>query len=205
MKISAEVISNAEIIKELERPHVRMITGSRIMWLRCPEIAKEARPGQFVMLRCEGECTLPRPFSIHQAKGENIALFYAVYQGGAGTEWLSQRKIDETVEIFGPLGKGFSIMPEAKRLLLVAGGMGLAPLIFLAQEALKTGQPVTLLYGTANNQRYPWRLLPSGIDLIDITEDGSAGKKGKATEFIPQFIHFADRSSPAGRCRCTAI
>jgi dihydroorotate dehydrogenase electron transfer subunit len=192
-----DVLSNETAIKEIERPGARSIKAGRIIWLNAPDIAKYAKPGQFVMLRC-GDSTLPRPLGIHQVKEDRLALFYTVWEGGRGTEWLSNQAAGATIDVFGPLGNGFTIQPEAKRLLLVAGGMGLAPLVFLTQEAMKTGHPVTLLYGTADKARYPWRLLPSGFELVEITEDGSLGKQGKATDFIAPYSHFIDQVFACG-------
>jgi NAD(P)H-flavin reductase len=78
-QITASVSSNTKILDEFRRPHARTKSGTWIIWLHCPEIAAEAKPGQFVMVRCGKECTLLRPFSIHQVNGKgDIALFYAV-------------------------------------------------------------------------------------------------------------------------------
>jgi len=163
------------------------------MWLHSPEIAKEAKPGQFVMVCCGAECTLPRPFSIHQVKEDNIALFFAIWENGKGTNWLSQRNKDDTVELFGPLGNGFSINFAVKNLLLVAGGIGIAPLYFLSKHALDYGYRVRLLYGTANVHRYPEQNLPRGVELISATEDGTVGRKGLVTDLLPDFTGWADQ------------
>lgn len=181
---------------EFARSHARAISGGWIVWLKCPEIAREAKPGQFVMVRCGEECVLPRPFSIHQVKDDNVAIFYAVLEDGKGTGWLSKRRADDKIEIFGPSGNGFSIHQNAKNLLLVAGGIGIAPLYFLAEDAARRGRSVTLLYGTADRNRYP--RLPSGIKLAETTDDGSVGKKGKATDLLSEFIDWADQIFACG-------
>lgn len=195
-QIIAPVISNRQILPGSTHPHARSILGSWLIWLRCPEIAREAKPGQFVMVCCGEDCLLPRPFSVHRVNDEGIALFYAVWEGGKGTVWLSQRKVNDTVELFGPMGNGFSIHPESKNLLLVAGGIGIAPLYFLAQEAVSKECSVTLLYGTASKERYSE--LPSKIELVSATEDGSVGKKGRVTELLPNFIDRADQVFACG-------
>ena len=150
------------------------------------------------MVRCGGECILSRPFSIHQVRGEDIALFFAVWEGGKGTNWLSQRREGDTVELLGPLGNGFSIRPTSHNLLLVAGGIGIAPLYFLAQEALKRQCSVTLLYGTANKNRYPKRLLPPQIEQVDTTEDGTVGKRGMVTDLLSDYVDWADEVFACG-------
>ncbi|HEY82289.1 MAG TPA: dihydroorotate dehydrogenase electron transfer subunit [Dehalococcoidia bacterium] len=198
-QVAAEVISVEQILPGLKRPAARSIAGSWLIRLSCPEIAREARPGQFVMVRCGGELTLPRPFSIHQISGDGIALFFAVWEDGRGTNWLRQKKTGEAVEIFGPLGNGFSIQPSSKNLLLVAGGTGVAPLRFLGQEALGKGCSVTLLLGAATAaQLYPERLLPSLIKLVTATVDGTAGRKGMVTELMPDFAAQADQVFACG-------
>jgi dihydroorotate dehydrogenase electron transfer subunit len=103
------------------------------------------------------------------------------------------------VELLGPLGNSYSIYPESHNLLLLAGGWGIAPLYFLAQEALKDGLTVTLLYGTANEKRYEKKcFFPPGLRVISATEDGSVGEKGLITDLLPDFIDEADQVFACG-------
>ena len=194
----ASVISISKILPGTARPRARTILSVQLIWLNCPEIAREIKPGQFVMVCCGGECTLPRPFSLHQVKGDDIALYFNVWEGGKGTGWLSQRKPGDNLDLFGPLGNGYSIQPASRNLLLVAGGIGIAPLYFLAQEAIKKGCSVKLLYGTPNEYRYPENLLPSQIELTAVTEDGTAGRKGMVTDLLPDFVDWADQVFACG-------
>lgn len=98
------------------------------------EIAAAARPGQFVMVRvAEGfEPLLARPFSIHTAArdGDRLSLLYRVV--GRGTELLAGRREGERIVMWGPLGRDFEISSGGEHILL-AGGMGVAPLVFLYQ------------------------------------------------------------------------
>lgn len=184
----AAVISNDEVM-----PSVHLI------WLDCPQIASPAWPGQFVMVRCgeDLEYMLRRPFSIHQRDGNKIALIFNVV--GKGTQWLSQRQAGDELDLLGPLGKGFTIQSGSQNFLLVAGGIGLAPLVFLAQQALNQGQTVTLLLGALTaSQLYPERLLPSEVKLITTTEDGTAGKKGMITDYLADFSGGADQVFACG-------
>lgn len=198
IQVLATVISNEKVVPGMERLGARTVLSRRLMWLRCLEIAREAKPGQFVMVRCGEGCILPRPFSIHQVKGNNIALFFAVWEDGKGTGWLSQRQKGDTIELLGPLGNGFAIYPTTGNLLLVAGGVGIAPLYFLAQEALRRGCSVTLLYGTGTERRYPENLLPAGIKVVAATEDGAVGRKGRVTDLLADFIDQADQVFACG-------
>ncbi len=194
-QVSATVISNEKLFPEF-RLHGRLkYSGTWLMWLKCPDVAREAKPGQFVMVNCGEECTLPRPFSIHQVNDKGVALFYAVLENGKGTAWLSQCKAGDMVELFGPLGNGFSIDPTSRNLLLVAGGNGIAPLYFLVQEALKRKYSVTLLYGTADRKRYS---TSPQIRLVSATEDGAVGHRGKVTDLLPEYIDRADQVFACG-------
>jgi dihydroorotate dehydrogenase electron transfer subunit len=161
------------------------------------------------MVDCGEGCTLPRPFGIHQVNNEgDMALFFAVWEGGRGTDWLSRRHKDDMAEMFGPLGNGFSIHPAAKNLLLVAGGTGIAPLCFLAQEARNQGYSVTLLRGASGEfkpsgapnppQHYPEELLPRGIEVRTITSSPD-GKEGMVTELLtPDVVDWADQVFACG-------
>jgi dihydroorotate dehydrogenase electron transfer subunit len=151
------------------------------------------------MVNCGEECVLPRPFSIHQVNGNSIALYFNVWKDGTGTKWLSQRHKGDSLEIFGPLGNGFSILPKARNLLLMAGGIGIASLRFLADEAVKQGLKVTLFCGTPTAHRYPPNRLPPEVELIPVTEDGSVGRQGMVLDLItPEVIKWADQVFACG-------
>jgi len=187
-QVIASIISNREILPGLEHPHARTILSSWIILLCCPDIARKARPGQFVMVNCGEETLLRRPLSVHQVDGDRLAFLYAVV--GKGTHWLSRQQAGGNIDLLGPLGNGFSISPTSKNLLLVAGGMGIAPLYFLAQKSLKEENSVTLLYGTANKYRYP---ISHEINMVAATEDGSIGRKGMVTDLLPDYVDRADQ------------
>jgi dihydroorotate dehydrogenase electron transfer subunit len=193
--INAEVIENRRVLPGHSHAHARGILSSWLIGLRCPDIARAAKPGQFVMVRCGPETTLPRPFSIHQADGDRISLFYAVREGGRGTAWLAGQEVGAPVPIFGPLGNGFSLDSRARNLLLVAGGTGIAPLYFLARYALGNNRKVTLLYGTVDRNRYP---ITPEIETVAVTEDGSVGEKGLVTDLLPRFVEKADQVFACG-------
>ena len=197
--VTATVIAKGKPIRGLNRPHGRSIRFSQTISLNCPEIAREAKPGQFVMVRCGDECVLPRPFSIHQVNDNgDVSLYFAVLESGKGTHWLSQRETGDSVQLFGPLGNGFFVESTSRNLLLVAGGMGVASLFFLAKEAFKKEFSVTIMYGTAIKNPYPLDHLTPGIKIFIATEDGSAGKKGKITDFLPEYIDRADQVFACG-------
>jgi dihydroorotate dehydrogenase electron transfer subunit len=180
--------------------NVEVMPGIYLMWIEAPDIAVEAQPGQFIAVKCR-DFILRRPFSIHQVSSPEIALLFKVV--GKGTFWLSQQQKGERIDILGPLGKGFSIEPRSKNFLLVAGGIGIAPLIFLMQHALSQHH-ITLIHGASTAaQLYPFSSagkkrtklshLPNGVQFIPVTEDGTTGQKGMATHILPDFLDWADQ------------
>jgi dihydroorotate dehydrogenase electron transfer subunit len=199
--------------------NAEVMPGIHLMWIEAPDIAAMAQPGQFITVRC-GDFTLRRPFSVQQvgsnnviashlstkdrlagAKQSQVAILFNVT--GKGTLWLSQRKAGERIDILGPLGKGFTIAPESRNLLLVAGGIGLAPLVFLMQQTSVQHQ-ITLIHGarTAAQLCYdscqPPAISHQRVRLIPVTEDGSAGQKGKATDVLPDYLDWADQVYACG-------
>ncbi|RJO62477.1 MAG: dihydroorotate dehydrogenase electron transfer subunit, partial [Dehalococcoidia bacterium] len=122
---------------------------------------------------------------------KQVAFLFAVI--GKGTDWLSRAKPGDRLDVLGPLGNGFTLMPSSREILLTAGGIGLAPLIFLAERATQKGVRVNLAYGTANDQRYSKELLPKGIRLVEFTDDGSCGRHGLVTECVPDFLDSVDQ------------
>ncbi|HMA54310.1 MAG TPA: dihydroorotate dehydrogenase electron transfer subunit [Acidobacteriota bacterium] len=151
-----------------------------------PEIGREARPGQFVMVKVS-EGTFPllrRPLGIHEANSKGIELFFKV--AGQGTELLSRKKPGDRLDILGPLGKGFTIPAalKGKTAYLVGGGRGIAPLYFLARELVKAGSRPVVLYGGRCLADIPLRdrFENAGIGFLCSTDDGSFGFAGLVTE-----------------------
>jgi len=195
IQIKARIISAIEVIPQ-----------TYLFKLAAPEIAAEARPGQFVMVRCGKDTILPRPISIHRAADGEIALLFSVV--GKGTAWLSQLKKGDAVDIFGPLGNGYTVDPRSKNLLLVAGGMGIAPLRFLAEDAAGLGKKVTVILGarsascliplTPPQSMFDKGLMPANFQCVNATEDGSEGFKGLATQLIPHYVEHVDQVFACG-------
>jgi dihydroorotate dehydrogenase electron transfer subunit len=180
------------------KSNTKVMPNIYLLWAKAPAVAEAAQPGQFVMVRASdnNDRILRRPLGIHRVndKGE-IALLYEVV--GKGTEWLAQHKKGEPLDIMGPLGCGFDI--ASQRLLLVAGGVGIAPLIFLAEKAIKDGRSVTLLFGAKTaKQVYPKKLLPAGIEFIPVTQDGLIEKKGMVTDMLDELVGSADQIFACG-------
>jgi len=176
--------------------NVETLPRVNLMWLKAAHIADTAEPGQFVTLRCE-DLTLRRPFSIHQVDAGQVALLFKIV--GKGTLWLSQRREGDRLDIIGPLGKGFKVETSSRNLLMLAGGIGITPLVFLAQHT-SSQHSIRLIYGaSADSELYPLSSLPSGIQVITVTEDGSGGnRKGLLTDVLPDFLEWADQLYACG-------
>jgi len=194
-QVLAEVVSTTEVIPE-----------TRLIWLDAPLIAAAARPGQFVMIYCGEDTLLRRPISVHRVDGDRLALLVASV--GKGTHWLSRRKKGETIDVFGPLGNGFTIQPETDNLLLVGGGIGIAPLVFLADTALADGKKVTFITGarsadcllpvSSTQQLFDGGMMAASIHVINATDDGSEGFKGMATDLVPAYLDGIDQVCACG-------
>ncbi|KAF0133830.1 MAG: dihydroorotate dehydrogenase electron transfer subunit [Candidatus Saganbacteria bacterium] len=148
--------------------------------LKSQFISNNSKPGQFVNVKVSPSITplLRRPISIHKINKENNSfdLLYEIV--GAGTEILSKRKVGEKISVLGPLGNGFTIKNTPA--LLVAGGMGVAPLYFLAEEMKKASIDAVILIGGKRsdsiNCEEDFKKL--GFNVFVTTEDGSKGEKG---------------------------
>lgn len=188
------------------------------MRLKAPEIAALSKPGQFLMISCGTDTLLRRPISVHSVNGTGVDLLYATTEienylrsvertggadiqtaKGAGTRWLSSLKSGDSLELIGPAGNGFYIDPSAQDILLVAGGIGIAPLKFLAETAISLGKKVTMAIGARTaTGLYPINGLPASIELLLATEDGSMGKKAMVIDLIPDYFTRVDQVFACG-------
>lgn len=186
-QISASILSNTELL-----------SGIHLMTIQVPEIAAIAKPGQFVMVNCGAPLLLNRPLSIHRINGHYLISFlYSTV--GQGTLKLSRMEKQDNIRLMGPLGNYFSIDEHAQHLLLIAGGMGIAPLIFLAEYAIVRGKSVTFLIGASSSSKvYPQSLLPKVEHLVVTTEDGTEGIQGLITDLLPDYISRADQVFACG-------
>jgi dihydroorotate dehydrogenase electron transfer subunit len=165
--------------------------------LVAPEIAEEARAGQFVEIAVPAgrAITLRRPFSIHQAsrRGGWAGTLEIVFDTvGPGTEWMAGVAPHDMVDVIGPLGRGFQVPQGHAPCLLVGGGYGAAPLYFLAEELRRRGKPVHMIVGARDHERVfkPVEAKRLSSSLLITTEDGSVGERGLVTDSLAE---VADR------------
>ena len=156
-----------------------------------PQSIGSITPGQFAMLSLqdEGEMILPRPFSIHNfASGEDVSWLDFLFKiVGKGTALLAKRSIGSPIMVLAPLGKGFPPPPVGYKVVIVAGGMGIAPLFPLVMRLKTAPSPVSVLYGTRSYDDLVClpELLDQKITVKVTTEDGTGeGKKGFVTRLL---------------------
>jgi dihydroorotate dehydrogenase electron transfer subunit len=162
-----------------------------LMGFRSEVLASRAKPGQFLMIRTEGisrDPLLRRPFSVHGI-GEASAILILYRIVGRATSLLSLARENEHISVIGPLGKGFRLPGPKERAILVAGGMGLAPMYFLAQSLpLEVRRNTKLLLGFSTSQEDVLidRIKDLGLELSLATEDGSMGFRGTVADLFEQ-------------------
>lgn len=144
----------------------------------------EILPGQFVNVLIEDAgVLLRRPISIHYANAANGELELLVKIAGKGTEKLSHIANGDTINILIPLGTEFTFPNSNDKVLLVGGGVGIAPLYYFASEMNKKGIKPTLLIGTrSSNDIILKDKFEQVANLYYTTEDGSYGEKGYPTQ-----------------------
>lgn len=147
----------------------------------------DAQPGQFVMIWIPGEDEIPMSVSY---SGDRFGVTYKIV--GNGTQRLSELDVSDMVGVRGPYGKGFSV--KEGRALVVAGGTGMACLAPLVEACEASGNAVDLVLGarTKSELLMTSRGEEAGADVHIVTDDGSAGAKGFATD-VAQVLISEDR------------
>lgn len=155
-----------------------------ILHIKSDKPLPEMKPGQFIQVRVDGspDTFLRRPFSIHDADFERNTIKLLIQIAGKGTEKLSELKDGESINIIYPLGNSFSSPSPGEKILLVGGGCGIAPLLFLAKELRLRGFVPEILLGFRNSERLVEYDEYASVGNVHITtEDGSRGEKGFVT------------------------
>ncbi|MBI4776056.1 MAG: dihydroorotate dehydrogenase electron transfer subunit [Deltaproteobacteria bacterium] len=162
--------------------------GFYLLELEAPDVSSRAAPGQFVMVRVgdDYDPLLRRPLSVHDAGDGRIRLLYRVV--GKGTGRLSRRGEGERVGLLGPLGNGFEVRPPLDTAALVAGGRGVAPMLFLARRIRREcpSARLILFFGARTGEELV-RLEAFenlNVEMRLATEDGSKGTKGLVTQLV---------------------
>lgn len=157
---------------------------SVLLRLRAAQTLPDIAPGQFVQVRVDGSPStyLRRPISIHDVDASQNEIALLVQQVGEGTRRLAQAVIGDVINLVLPLGQGFSLPEKGERCLLVGGGIGIAPLYYLAKCMVTKGvNPQFLLGGKQASDLVRLEAYQRLGETFVTTEDGSLGEKGMVT------------------------
>jgi dihydroorotate dehydrogenase electron transfer subunit len=167
--------------------------------VEAPAIARRAKPGQFVQVKVSPglDPLLRRPMSIAGVNGQRIEMLFEVV--GKGTRALSERRVGERLSILGPLGKGFTGHERAVLPVLIGGGIGVPPLLFLARRMGRKGRAFlgartgSLLFGESQLRRLGWKVEVS-------TDDGTRGYKGLVSEIFAKSVQAFSQQAVVFSC-----
>jgi dihydroorotate dehydrogenase electron transfer subunit len=181
-----------------------------VVSLEAPAIARAAGPGQFVMVKpAPGlDPLLRRPFSIFQIlrhdDGADAGITLLNKRVGAGTRQLYDLRPGETLPCLGPLGRAFDPVAPPAEAWMVAGGVGLAPFVTLAERLGALGTPMRLFYGgrRAADLYYADLFASLGASLVLTTEDGTRGERGLITAPLARALDARDPSNAVTLYAC---
>ncbi|MDR3012801.1 MAG: dihydroorotate dehydrogenase electron transfer subunit [Chitinispirillales bacterium] len=156
------------------------------LWLRWDAPAPVPEPGQFLTIRISDDNVplLRRPFAF-AGYAEPSGAVSVIYQvRGRGTEILAARQPGENIDVIGPLGRPFPIRENQKKAVVIAGGVGLGPILFLADRLRSRDISTTLIFGCRSKS-----LIPDSVDFMNAkpvicTDDGTHGFKGNPIKYI---------------------
>jgi dihydroorotate dehydrogenase electron transfer subunit len=190
VQCSAPIVENVRLAKDTYRVRVA-----------CPDIARRIVPGQFVMLRIAGvnDPLIGRPLAMYDVQPESLDVVYLVK--GKFTSQLAELSSGDQLDIWGPLGNGFSVQP-AEHLIMVAGGIGQTPFLALAQErsgrrqfgasprSVPSAEKITFCYGARTADYFAGLddFNALGLDVRLSTDDGTHGHHGLVTDLLKQVL-----------------
>jgi dihydroorotate dehydrogenase electron transfer subunit len=166
-------------------------------------LAKNTNPGQFLEVKCSdsNKPLLRRPLGAHRILKNGVEMLYEIV--GKGTELLSNKNKGENLDIIGPLGNGFTLPRTSKHEfrtpILIAGGIGVAPLLALAEKIAlnRPGSHVIIGAKTKNGILCEKEFKDLGCFVMVSTEDGSKGHKGYATSILKHLLKTINCQSSA--------
>jgi dihydroorotate dehydrogenase electron transfer subunit len=150
------------------------------------DTSKISRPGQFINIKIEDsyQTFLRRPISISSYRDNSITIIYKIF--GEGTKRLSTKRLNDQLDILCPLGNGYSIKESVQKSLLIGGGVGVPPLLGVAQELQKKGMSfdVVMGFGTKVDVFLEAKFKSMGANVYIATNDGSYRYKGNVVDVI---------------------
>ena len=191
--VAAEVIANHQLSADYN-----------VLALRAPAIARTSAPGQFLMVKAGRgfDPLLRRPFSVFELLRDNAGLPSGLSllnkRIGPSTALVYEAAPGQQIACLGPLGRPFSLVDAPVEAWMVAGGVGLAPFVTLAEALRARGVHSTLFYGArrADELFYLKLFRALEVDLTLTTEDGSAGERGRVTAPLEQRLASRAPNAP---------
>lgn len=184
-------------ITSVEYLHPRFV----LIKLKSDEALPEIKPGQFVEVKVEGSAStfLRRPISINYVDKENSEIWLLVQLVGDGTRAMARLNEGDSLNVLFPLGNGFSVPKKGEKVLLVGGGVGVAPLLEYGKALKEVGaKPVFLLGARTKTDLMQLDLFGKYGDVYITTEDGTEGEKGFVTQHSVLTKESFDRISTCG-------
>jgi dihydroorotate dehydrogenase electron transfer subunit len=193
------ICSPMPISRDVALVERRPLEGAYVLLtFRHPEVAHEARAGQFVMAKAGVSSAPPlrRPFSVMATDAPNDTFTLFVKSVGSGSGALADMQPGDVAQILGPLGRPFDVPGEEREVIMVAGGYGIAPFHLLTDELHRAGRRGRLFYGGRSSIDLQVRegFQERGVSVSLSTDDGSLGHKGRVTEPLEKHLDV----SPAG-------
>ncbi|MHB9112868.1 MAG: dihydroorotate dehydrogenase electron transfer subunit [Thermoleophilia bacterium] len=170
----------------------RPVGAYRLVSFVAREVAALARPGQFLMVRAAGQSLdplLPRPLGVHEIDSDLVKIL--IEPVGRGTISLAGMRVGDRLSVLGPLGNGFDLTGKGPA-LVAAGGIGAAPLAFVARSLAARGRDVHCLLGFRTRGQAVVAELFRNLPVEVYTEDGSMGKKGLVSEPLSDMLCALD-------------
>ncbi len=140
-----------------------------IVRIRAPKCAAAARPGTFVHITCDESLPMRRPLSIMRAGDDWIEVLYKIV--GNGLRLLSRKRPGDAVSVLGPIGRPFRLSPERPNALLIGGGVGIPPMVFIAdwiRQDVRKWKPFAIL---GSEIPFPFDLQPSTLEVAGMPDD----------------------------------
>ena len=163
--------------------------GVHLLEVQAPQLARAAQPGQYCMVRCcdtlASDPLLRRPFFVHDSDTARGLCRLLVSVRGRASAWLVRQQVGMELDVLGPLGHGWSLQPETRNLLLIGEDPVLAPLNFLARQAIERELSVTLLHCARSMEAgYPAALLPPEVEYQVLV--------GAPADQLKEYVNWAD-------------
>jgi dihydroorotate dehydrogenase electron transfer subunit len=160
------------------------------MTVSSPYISSNAKPGQFVNIKCcsGNDALLRRPISICLADNANNTYDIFFQKKGTGTELLAAKKAGDFLDVLGPLGNGFDLNIKYRRIAVVGGGIGIFPLLFVLDRSMAIVKRSYLGFRTSNLIVLENEFLQKSVSYEIATDDGSKGHKGYVTDLLERDI-----------------